>query len=102
VRHPDWLHKKMLEKEDVLKQRKMNEFFNKKAPPEQGVVFTAIMDVEDAGGNSLPSKSNRPTVNRKRKRMESEFSEETLALSWREALGTPPPYGITRVSQSCH
>lgn len=29
VRHPDWLHKKILEKDDVLKQRKVNEFFKK-------------------------------------------------------------------------
>lgn len=27
VRHPDWLHKKMLEKNDTLKQRRINEMF---------------------------------------------------------------------------
>lgn len=27
VRHPDWLHKKLLEKNDVYKQKKINELF---------------------------------------------------------------------------
>lgn len=27
VRHPDWLHKKILEKNDTLKQRRINEMF---------------------------------------------------------------------------
>lgn len=30
VKHPDWLHKKMLEKNDVLKQRKISELFSLK------------------------------------------------------------------------
>jgi len=30
VRHPDWLHKKMLEKNDTLKQRRINEIFTVK------------------------------------------------------------------------
>ena len=29
VRHPDWLHKKIVEKNDSLKQRKMTEMFGK-------------------------------------------------------------------------
>jgi len=27
IRHPDWLHKKILEKNDTLKQRKISEMF---------------------------------------------------------------------------
>lgn len=27
VRHPDWLHKKLLEKSDIYKQKKINELF---------------------------------------------------------------------------
>lgn len=34
VRHPDWLHKKMLEKNDTLKQRRIKEWFTVKAQPE--------------------------------------------------------------------
>jgi DNA polymerase epsilon subunit 1 len=31
VRHPDWLHKKILEKNDTLKQRRINEMFTVKS-----------------------------------------------------------------------
>ena len=27
IRHPDWLHKKMLERNDVFKQKKISEIF---------------------------------------------------------------------------
>lgn len=30
VRHPDWLHKKMMDKNDVLKQRKIVDMFKPK------------------------------------------------------------------------
>lgn len=30
LRHPDWLHKKIMEKNDVLKQRRINEIFARK------------------------------------------------------------------------
>ena len=37
IQHPEWLHKKILEKNDTVKQRKMSEFFGaavkKPAPP---------------------------------------------------------------------
>lgn len=35
VRHPDWLHKKMLEKTDTLKQRRISELF--KLKPQENV-----------------------------------------------------------------
>ena len=28
VKHPDWLQKKLLEKDDVFKQKRINEMFN--------------------------------------------------------------------------
>merc|ERR1719317_1370720 len=33
VQHPDWLHKKIMEKTDTLKQRKMTEMFTKQSAP---------------------------------------------------------------------
>lgn len=35
IPHPDWLHKKMLEKNDVYKQKRINEMFVPMAKPEQ-------------------------------------------------------------------
>ena len=37
IQHPEWLHKKIMEKNDTVKQRKLSEFFGaavkKAAPP---------------------------------------------------------------------
>ena len=37
IQHPEWLHKKIMEKNDTVKQRKLSEFFGaavkKPAPP---------------------------------------------------------------------
>lgn len=33
MRHPDWLHKKLLDKTDVLKQKKISEMFKLKPQP---------------------------------------------------------------------
>lgn len=45
MRHPDWLHKKMLEKNDILKQRKINEFF--KSAPKNFTVPSEIFENTD-------------------------------------------------------
>ena len=40
IQHPEWLHKKILEKNDTVKQRKLSEFFGaavkKPTPPPRG------------------------------------------------------------------
>jgi DNA polymerase epsilon subunit 1 len=33
IPHPDWLHKKLLEKNDVFKQKRINEMFMPTAKP---------------------------------------------------------------------
>jgi len=41
IAHPDWLHKKLLEKNDVYKQKRINEMFVaqvRQAPTEEGEV----------------------------------------------------------------
>ena len=66
IRHPDWLHKKILEKDDVLKQRKINQMFTvqpkkvRKDDHEDRDMFEdndeqedrseTIGDIEEAGG----------------------------------------------------
>ena len=40
MKHPDWLHKKIMEKNDVLKQRKISEMFTRgPRKPIQNQVF---------------------------------------------------------------
>lgn len=97
VVHPDWLHKRMVEKNDVLKQRRINEMFGvqSKPIPEERTPNTDIIDIED-----ISSSSNKPSTSReniiitttKRKRAKSnvENEQESTAKTWREAFGAPP------------
>ncbi|XP_069681734.1 DNA polymerase epsilon catalytic subunit 1 [Periplaneta americana] len=118
VRHPDWLHKKMLEKNDTLKQRKINELFTVRPKeqrpqidPEADLFATqsdpqvAAVDIEDVAGPSAGGSKGRPMVTiTKRKRTQSTCSESltpstTLPQSWRDVLGPPPPFGSTKESR---
>lgn len=36
VRHPDWLHKKLLEKNDIYKQKKISELFTSEGKRQVG------------------------------------------------------------------
>lgn len=45
MKHPDWLHKKMLEKNDVLKQRKISELFSSKPKSANGLQTENIENV---------------------------------------------------------
>jgi DNA polymerase epsilon subunit 1 len=76
VQHPDCLHKKMLEKNDVFKQRRINEMFKKEAKP--------VRDIEDSVDGPSTSSPALPTVTNR-----TETNEEVQHL-WREALGSPP------------
>ncbi|ENN78133.1 hypothetical protein HUJ04_004474 [Dendroctonus ponderosae] len=116
VRHPDWLHKKILEKNDTYKQRRITDIFsrcakpandepsssgNEDAPKEQtGSVL--VGDIEDVGGRETSPTFKRPVVNvTKRKRTvdtENAFSEAELDNTWREVLGNPPAWGSTKES----
>lgn len=94
VAHPDWLHKKILEKTDVLKQRRINEMFiSKPKPPALINDNSDIADIEEIAGTSKGTVDKVPVVH-KRKRTHSD--DETQSKSWREILGTPPNFGETR------
>uniref|UniRef100_A0A182SCP7 DNA polymerase epsilon catalytic subunit n=1 Tax=Anopheles maculatus TaxID=74869 RepID=A0A182SCP7_9DIPT len=104
VQHPDWLHKKMLEKNDTLKQRRISEMFSV-APPKPPTTTTELTDVEDL----ISRPSNRGQlpgvpVAHKRRREGSDDCEEhsdsepvpTVPKTWREALGDPPSPGTSK------
>ncbi|KAM9259918.1 LOW QUALITY PROTEIN: DNA polymerase epsilon catalytic subunit A [Cariama cristata] len=104
VRHPDWLHKKLLEKNDVYKQ-KINELFIEgkrqvlaNQTPE-GTPTSQIGAIEDFGAAKT---LQRPVPSNKRKRVPAaEESQQMspvpeLSQSWREILGPPPPLGTTK------
>lgn len=77
IQHPDWLHKKIMEKNDVLKQRKISEMFIKtdKKP---------MLDIEDLGRKPLAPKNIPIITKRSREPVET---EQDLSKSWRQVLG---------------
>ncbi|XP_066459860.1 DNA polymerase epsilon catalytic subunit A [Eleutherodactylus coqui] len=105
VRHPDWLHKKLLEKNDVYKQKRINELFISEGKKQvtaqlQQLDSSQTGDIEDFG----VGKRLQPAIpiSTKRKRVvtaeESQRDTQDVALtqSWREVLGAPPPLGTTK------
>uniref|UniRef100_A0A6Q2YZ91 DNA polymerase epsilon catalytic subunit n=1 Tax=Esox lucius TaxID=8010 RepID=A0A6Q2YZ91_ESOLU len=105
VRHPDWLHKKLLEKNDIYKQKKISELFTSEgkrqvAPQVPGPGQAA--DIEDFG---MPARPLQPAILISTKRKRASQGEDSQAVvsqemeltqSWREILGPPPPTGETQ------
>ncbi|XP_014243351.1 DNA polymerase epsilon catalytic subunit A [Cimex lectularius] len=102
VRHPEWLHKKMLGKTDTLKQRKINELFVK-LPPKQDnteteIENTEIVDIEDIGNDTSP-KLGRPIVHTNKRKRDPTPEKAVVYKTWKEALGSPPPFGTTKIER---
>ncbi|XP_052865449.1 DNA polymerase epsilon catalytic subunit 1 [Anopheles cruzii] len=94
VQHPDWLHRKMLEKNDTLKQRRINEMFTLRV--EKPCDSAPLTDVEDLVQKQSSGNGQTPSVSNKRQRERSvEQPAESEPKSWREALGDPPSPGNT-------
>uniref|UniRef100_A0A4W3JDP1 DNA polymerase epsilon catalytic subunit n=1 Tax=Callorhinchus milii TaxID=7868 RepID=A0A4W3JDP1_CALMI len=101
VRHPDWLHKKLLEKNDIYKQKKINELFTNTGVRQVcNTQQSEIGDMEDFG---VPKRRVQPAIpiSTKRRRGPTDESQEEsqdleLTQSWREILGPPPPLGTTK------
>lgn len=114
--HPDWLHKRLLERNDVFKQQKINAMFaplpKKKAqdtnsdqenhsPPNGQSV-----DIEDIARRGSSSTGVPVATKRKHGQMtlgsssfksksqtSSQLSEGQLSQTWKEVLGEPPQWG---------
>ncbi|XP_048641832.1 DNA polymerase epsilon catalytic subunit A isoform X2 [Marmota marmota marmota] len=105
VRHPDWLHKKLLEKSDIYKQKKISELFvlegKRQIVMAQGLEDSprpGAPDMEDFGLIKPPHPAIPVATKRKRVLWESqeESQELTLTVPWREILGQPPTLGTTQ------
>ncbi|KAJ1092585.1 hypothetical protein NDU88_005695 [Pleurodeles waltl] len=106
VRHPDWLHKKLLEKNDVYKQKKINELFTSEGKKQVTALTapassqsTQVADLEDFGvakriQPAIPISTKRKRTSAGESQQESQGLE--LMQSWREILGPPPPTGTTK------
>nr|XP_022913041.1 DNA polymerase epsilon catalytic subunit A [Onthophagus taurus] len=98
IRHPDWLHKQVLERNDTHKQRRIDDMFQICPKPQN---TSMSVDIEDTASSSLSSTFKRPvaTVKKRKRRPENEFEDVDLSKSWKEVLGNPPPIGTTREEQ---
>ncbi|XP_059166217.1 DNA polymerase epsilon catalytic subunit A-like [Physella acuta] len=106
IPHPDWLRKKLLERNDVFKQKKINEIFSSTSRQiskdisceGQETETSDITDIEDVGGPSKIMPAKGPiVVSSKRKRNHSgENHNVDGSQNWKEALGPMPPVGKTK------
>ena len=94
VRHPDWLHARLLTAQDTFKQKKMTEMFAAKPKPDPSDAPepAAAMDMEDQF--SSPSQrvfakgaGGRPRTTKHAKRGRIKAPEPELPADWKEALG---------------
>ncbi|CAL8111322.1 unnamed protein product [Orchesella dallaii] len=106
VAHPEWLHKRLLEKTDVLKQRKINEIFRRAPKPvvDEGDIENAnqdIGDIEEIGGNLRPAQQrilvHTTRLNRGKR---GRSPEVDVSKHWKEVLGPAPPMGDDKESIS--
>ncbi|XP_043487163.1 DNA polymerase epsilon catalytic subunit 1 isoform X1 [Polistes fuscatus] len=107
VQHPDWLHKKVMEKNATHKQKQITDFFNKPSTSsfnndndDQSGSSTGVEELDDIedliGGKKNTFKVPVARVI-KRKRKNSEEEEDNIRnKSWKEVLGSPPPKGTTK------
>ncbi|KAL9894607.1 DNA polymerase epsilon catalytic subunit 1 isoform 1-T1 [Glossina fuscipes fuscipes] len=104
IQHPDWLHKRIMEKNDVLKQRRINELFVTKPKPKptftenSGMHSENVQDIEDLM-DAADIVDNRPRVTKRGRESNDEESvvdANAEINTWRRALGPPPPIGNTR------
>ncbi|MEJ1281892.1 polymerase (DNA directed) epsilon [Cricetulus griseus] len=104
VKHPDWLHKKLLEKNDIYKQKKISELFvleGKRqivmAQASESSLSVCTPDIEDFG-LTKPYHSAAPVATKRKRVWESQEDSQDNALTvpWQEVLGQPPSLGSTQ------
>ena len=105
VQHPEWLYKKVNEKNKAKSQMKINEIFQVLPKTHENEESSMEItdeedppDIEDIGNKSSVFKMPTTSTVHKRKRAVSSSEEESQdnSKSWKEVLGTPPPMGTTR------
>lgn len=105
VKHPEWLHRKLLEKNDIYKQKKISELFVPEgkrqvgpAQAPQGTPSLGAPDMEDFGRVKPPHLAVPVATKRKRVLWESQEESQDLELTvpWQEVLGRPPALGTTQ------
>lgn len=104
VQHPDWLYKKVNEKNKAKSQMKINEIFQAVPRTHENEELSMEItdgedppDIEDIGNKSPHFKVPTTSAVHKRKRAVSSSEEESedKNKSWKEVFGPAPPMGTT-------
>jgi DNA polymerase epsilon subunit 1 len=107
VVHPDWLHKRLAERNSTMRQRKINELFTSAPRHVTGIGFqsqsTNIGDIEEIGCTKSQRDANKPILisknaqtnsstkqSSKRKHDESMPAQRQILVNWRDIIGAPP------------
>ncbi|RNA10734.1 DNA polymerase epsilon catalytic subunit A [Brachionus plicatilis] len=102
VPHPDWLYKRLSERNSTLKQKKIDDIFSFR--PKPALTESEIVDIEDLS-SSNKNKSKPIVVTQKTKspdgriqsskRKQPDVTAKKPKFNWREVLGEPPKLGQT-------
>ncbi|CAF5203991.1 unnamed protein product, partial [Rotaria magnacalcarata] len=100
VPHPDWLHKRLVEKNSLYKQKRITDVFNsidKQTLMDNNEERLAVTnDIEDIGEPTKSSiKFAKKITTKTLKRKRDEANDKTLTRQWRIVLGPPPAFGQT-------
>ncbi|GAU88460.1 hypothetical protein RvY_01155 [Ramazzottius varieornatus] len=97
VAHPDWLHKRVQEHNDVFKQQRITDMF-KPIPKLSPINHQAdlLSDIESLQPDSLPAPVNAGNLQRKRKAAVVGSPPDTVPPKhWKDVLGPAPPHGTS-------
>jgi DNA polymerase epsilon subunit 1 len=106
VAHPDWLHKRLAERNSNLKQRKINELFSAVSAPFYQLKINEesshIEDIENLGSSKVFSLKSNGSINTNEKESSrnssakrkkgTDFEEKKFLISWRSIIGEPPSH----------
>ncbi|XP_076662564.1 DNA polymerase epsilon catalytic subunit 1 [Halictus rubicundus] len=102
VKHPDWLHKKIMEKSATHRQKKITDIFSVMPKPvandnedDEEAGPSEPRDIEDLAGEDHPFKRPLPVVHKRKRQSDSE-EEQNINRNWKVVLGSPPPMGTTK------
>ncbi|OAD60585.1 DNA polymerase epsilon catalytic subunit A [Eufriesea mexicana] len=102
VKHPDWLHKRIIEKGTTHTQKKITDMFTVVPKHkdtdnnDDSLESSDTCDVEDIAKDASTFKQPLPIVNKRKRQRLEENEEENANKSWKEVLGSPPPRGTTK------
>ena len=101
VHHPEWLHKRLLEKNDIFKQKRISDLFSHVTKGQHLEALEEAQTIDNASRKrkAAEMETGIGSVSRRNKLgkyMQKNDSHQTTQLNWRTVLGNPPSIGTSR------